>query len=61
MKQPLIKYDEFQEQKEDALYMINVICAIPIKNYRLKIRLSNGRQGVFDVTPYLDKDVFREL
>lgn len=41
--------------------MIRVVDVEPIGDYRLKIRLSDGRQGIFDVTPYLDIGVFREL
>lgn len=31
------------------------------KNYTLYVELSNGRSGIFDVKPYLEKGVFREL
>lgn len=41
--------------------MIKVLSANPIKNYKLQISLSNGKNGVFDVSPYLDKGVFTEL
>lgn len=40
---------------------ILVVSAEPINGYRLRIRLSNGKTGVFDVSPYLDKGVFTEL
>jgi hypothetical protein len=30
-------------------------------NYELRVKLSNGKEGVFDVKPYLDKGVFTEL
>lgn len=30
-------------------------------NYKLGIELSNGRKGVFDVSPYVDKGIFVEL
>jgi hypothetical protein len=32
-----------------------------LSNHRIKVRLSNGNQGVFDVKPYLDKGIFGEL
>lgn len=32
-----------------------------LDNYRIRITLSTGKTGVFDVTPYLDKGVFSEL
>ena len=41
--------------------MVKVISAEPIENHRLRIQLSNGKKGVFDVSPYLDKGVFQEL
>ncbi len=41
--------------------MIKVISAEPIENYKLRILLSNGKKGIFDVSPYLDKGVFHEL
>jgi hypothetical protein len=30
-------------------------------DYMLRIHLSNGNSGIFDVSPYLDKGVFTEL
>jgi hypothetical protein len=41
--------------------MIRVIAVEPIENYQLKVLLSDGRKGLFDVKPYLDKGVFQEL
>ncbi len=41
--------------------MIKVISVDPMDNYKLKIELSDGRKGVFDVLPYVEKGVFREL
>ena len=41
--------------------MIKVKSVEPLENYKLKITLSNGRKGIFDVSPYLDRGVFREL
>lgn len=32
-----------------------------ISDYRIKVMLSNGKEGVFDVTPYLDRGIFKEL
>lgn len=32
-----------------------------LSDYRIKITLSNGRKGIFDVTPYLEKGIFTEL
>lgn len=33
----------------------------PLSDYRIYVELENGRQGIFDVKPYLDHGVFREL
>ncbi len=41
--------------------MIKVISVEPVGDYKLKVLLSNGKQGIFDVSPYLDKGVFCEL
>jgi len=30
-------------------------------NYILLVKLSNGKKGLFDVKPYLDKGIFTEL
>ena len=32
-----------------------------LSDYRIKVTLSNGNKGVFDVKPYLDKGIFKEL
>ncbi len=41
--------------------MVKVISVEPMGDYKLKIELSNGRKGVFDVSPCIDKGVFKEL
>ena len=41
--------------------MVKIISVDPIDNYRLRVELSDGKKGVFDVSPYLDKGVFIEL
>jgi hypothetical protein len=41
--------------------MIKVISVDPIEDYKLGIEFSNGRKGIFDVSPYIDKGVFVEL
>jgi hypothetical protein len=41
--------------------MISVAAVEPIEDYQLLIRLSDGRQGLFDMKPYLDLGVFQEL
>ena len=33
----------------------------PLPDYRLLITFENGEQRIFNVEPYLDKGVFREL
>ena len=34
---------------------------IPLPEYKLYVELENGKNGVFDVSPYLDKGVLQEL
>jgi hypothetical protein len=41
--------------------MIKVISAVPNSPYTLSIELSDGRKGTFDVSPYLDFGIFKEL
>jgi hypothetical protein len=41
--------------------MIRVEAVEPVEDYQLKVRLSDGRQGIFDVKPYLEIGVFQEL
>ncbi|MCK4312155.1 MAG: DUF2442 domain-containing protein [Candidatus Cloacimonetes bacterium] len=41
--------------------MVKVIFVKPDKNYKLKVKLSNGKSGIFNVKPYLDKGIFKEL
>nr|VFJ88006.1 MAG: Protein of unknown function (DUF2442) [Candidatus Kentron sp. H]VFJ89979.1 MAG: Protein of unknown function (DUF2442) [Candidatus Kentron sp. H]VFJ96358.1 MAG: Protein of unknown function (DUF2442) [Candidatus Kentron sp. H] len=33
----------------------------PKADYRLYVELEDGRKGIFDMRPYLDKGAFREL
>lgn len=35
--------------------------ATPGENYTVQLIFDNGEEGVFDVKPYLDKGVFKEL
>lgn len=32
-----------------------------LPGHKIRVALSNGKKGVFDVKPYLDKGVFKEL
>lgn len=41
--------------------MIKVVSVDPIEDYKLEIEFSNGRKGIFDVSPYIDKGVFVAL
>ncbi|MGU9951580.1 MAG: DUF2442 domain-containing protein [Gammaproteobacteria bacterium WSBS_2016_MAG_OTU1] len=38
--------------------VISVVSVKPLENYRLQVALSNGKAGIFDVSPYLDTGVF---
>ena len=40
---------------------IRVTSVKPLENHRLRVALSNGRKGVFDVSPYLGIGVFKQL
>jgi len=33
----------------------------PLSDYRIYVEVKDGRKGVFDLRPYLDHGVFREL
>lgn len=33
----------------------------PLADYRIQVEIKDGRRGVFDMKPYLDHGVFREL
>lgn len=33
----------------------------PLPEYRIYVELENGRTGVFDLKPYLDRGILREL
>jgi len=39
----------------------DVKCVKPLLNYRIYVELENGQKGQFDLKPYLDRGVFREL
>lgn len=41
--------------------MLKVENVVSRENFSLFVELSGGRQGVFDVKPYLDKGVFVQL
>ncbi len=33
----------------------------PLPNYQIYVEIEDGRNGIFDLKPYLDHGVFREL
>ena len=33
----------------------------PLTDYRIYVEVEDGRKGIFDLKPYLDRGVFREL
>ena len=39
----------------------NVKIAKPLPDYRIYVEFKDGRKGIFDLKPYLDHGVFREL
>mgnify|MGYP000458414999 CR=1 FL=1 len=34
---------------------------LPLPDYKLQIHFKNGEKKLFDVTPFLDKGIFKEL
>lgn len=34
---------------------------IPLSDYRIYVEIADGRRGIFDLKPYLDRGIFREL
>ncbi len=33
----------------------------PLSGYKIYVEMKNGNKGIFDMTPYLDHGVFKEL
>lgn len=44
----------------DAMYW-DVKLVKPLEDYRIYVEIEDGRKGIFDLKPYLDFGVFREL
>jgi len=42
-------------------YPATVVDVAPLEDYKLRVKLSNGRSGIFDVNPYLESGFFKEL
>jgi hypothetical protein len=47
-------------QCEVAMYW-DVKTVNPMSDYRIYVEVEDGRKGIFDLKPYLDRGVFREL
>jgi hypothetical protein len=45
---------------EIAMYW-DVKTVKPMSDYRIYVEVEDGRKGIFDLKPYLDRGVFREL
>ena len=39
----------------------DVITVKPLPDFQIYVEIENGRKGVFDMKPYLDRGVFHEL
>ncbi len=39
----------------------DVLTVKPLPDYLLYVEIEDGRRGIFDVKPYLDRGIFREL
>lgn len=44
----------------DAMYW-DVKTVRPLPDFRIYVEIEDGRKGIFDLNPYLDRGVFREL
>jgi hypothetical protein len=40
---------------------LSVIAVKPMKDHRLELTFENGERKIFDITPYLDKGIFKKL
>ena len=41
--------------------IVKVVSVEPLEDYKLRVKLSNGRKGIFDVSKFVGSGVFREL
>ena len=41
--------------------MVKILEAKPLENYTIAVKLDNGKSGVFNITEFIDKGIFREL
>jgi hypothetical protein len=39
----------------------DVVFVKPLSDHRIFVEIADGRKGIFDLRPYLDRGVFREL
>jgi hypothetical protein len=46
---------------EENEFYFCVTAVKPLEDYNLHLTFENGRQGIFDVKPYLEHGVFKEL
>jgi hypothetical protein len=53
--------NEELEIGSEVAEMVSVIEVEPLENYKLRVSLSNGRKGIFDMSTFLNKGVFNEL
>jgi hypothetical protein len=41
--------------------VVSVTAVEPLEDYKLRVTLSNGRKGIFDVSRFIGEGVFQEL
>lgn len=41
--------------------MVRVVYVQPLDDYKLRVKLSNGRKGIFDVSKFVGRGVFQDL
>ncbi|OZG64001.1 DUF2442 domain-containing protein [Bifidobacterium eulemuris] len=42
-------------------YGVKVVECEPLPDYRLKVKCSDGTSGVFDMSSYMDRGVYRQI
>lgn len=41
--------------------LVDVVEVVPLESFKLYVSFEDGASGIFDVSPYLDKGVFKAL
>lgn len=57
----MLEYDEIVYAEKTVPAVLRVVSVQVLDGYRLGLEFSNGERRVLDMTPLLDKGVFKEL